>query len=142
MTAYLDSSAAVKLLLDDEGVDHDLRIGIDAMGPLTTSRLTYVEIRAALAAARRSGRLRGADYDPAISEFEATWRTFEVIDLSPSLAKDAGEVADTFGLRAGDAIQFATLRSIGLPDLPIVAWDVRLRAAAQASGFPCYPVEV
>lgn len=142
MTAYLDSSAAVKLLLADEGVDHDLRVTLDAMGPLTTSRLTYVEIRAALAAARRSGRLRGADYEPAVSEFETTWRTFEVIDISASLARDAGEVADTFGLRAGDAIHFATLRSIGVADMPIVAWDVRLRAAAQASGHPCYPLEI
>jgi len=126
VTAYLDSSAAVKLLLDDEGVDDDLRGSIDAMGPLTTSRLTYVEIRAALAAARRSGRLRGVDYEPALSEFEATWRTFEVIDLTPSLAGDAGEVADT----------------IGATGMPIVAWDVRLRAAALASGHPCYPPDI
>ena len=77
-----------------------------------------------------------------MSEFETTWRTFEVIDISASLARDAGEVADTFGLRAGDAIHFATLRSIGVADMPIVAWDVRLRAAAQASGHPCYPLEI
>lgn len=142
MTAYLDSSGAVKLLLDDEGIDDELRAAIEAIGPLTTSRLTYVEIRAALAAARRSGRIRGADYDPTVSEFEAAWRTFEVIDLTPALARDAGEVANTFGLRAGDAIQLATLRTLGIPDLPIVAWDIRLRAAAQASGYPCYPLEV
>lgn len=142
MTAYLDSSGAVKLLLENEGMDDDLRAGIDAIGPLMTSRLTYVEIRAALAAARRSGRIRSSDYDPTVSAFEATWRTFEVVDLSPALARDAGEVAETFGLRAGDAIQFATLRSLGVTDLPIVAWDIRLRAAAQASGHPCYPLEV
>jgi predicted nucleic acid-binding protein len=82
------------------------------------------------------------DYDPILTEFEASWRTFEVIDITPSLARDAGEVADTFGLRAADAIQLATLRSIGATDLPMLAWDKRLRAAAQASGYPIYPPEV
>lgn len=142
MTAYLDSSAAVKLLLADEGFDHDLRDALESLGTLTTSRLTYVEIRSALASARRSGRLRGAEYDPALSEFEATWRTFDVIEVSPSVAQDAGEIAETFGLRAGDAIQFATLRSIGVPGIPMVAWDDRLRAAALANGFACFPPEI
>jgi len=142
LTAYLDSSAAVKLLLADEGVDPEIRVALDTLGPLTTSRLTYVEIRSALAAARRSGRLRGPDYEPAVFQFEAAWSTFDVIEISPVVARDAGEVAETFGLRAGDAIQFATLRSIGVADMPIVAWDVRLRAAAQASGHPCYPPEI
>lgn len=142
MTAYLDSSAAVKLFLEDEGNDHALRDVLDATGPVTTSRFSYIEIRAGLAAARRDGRLQGSRYDGALADFEATWRTFEVIELTPALAEQAGEVAETFGLRAGDAIQFATMRSLGVGDLPVVAWDGRLRAAALASGHPCFPLEI
>jgi len=142
MTAYLDSSAAVRIFLDDEGDDFDLDVILAAFGSVTTSRLTFVETRAALAAARRDGRLAATTYDDAILEFDRMWRTFYVVDLSSDVALDAGEVAETFGLRAGDAVQLASLRALGFVSAPLIAWDARLRAAATASGFACYPHEI
>lgn len=53
--------------------------------------------------------------------------------------RDAGVVADMYGLRAGDAIQFASLRRFSPGLVPMIAWDTRLRAAALASGYPIYP---
>lgn len=142
MTAYLDSSAAVKIFLDDEGDDFDLDVILAAFGSVTTSRLTFVETRAALAAARRDGRLAAPIYNDAIVEFDRMWRTFYVVDMSSDVALDAGEVAETFGLRAGDAVQLASLRALGFVNAPLIAWDTRLRAAATASGFACYPLEI
>ncbi len=142
MTAYLDSSAAVKLFLGDEGLSSELREVMEVAGKVMTSRLTYVEIRAALAAARRARRMAPAEHDEAVAELELVWQTFVVVDITQRIAEDAGTVAEMFGLRAGDAIQFASLRGMDAPGIPMIAWDERLRSAAQASGFPCYPLEV
>lgn len=142
MSGYLDSSGAVKLFLGDEGSTDELRAFMEFAGTIATSRLTYVETRAALAAARRADRIGPAEHDDAVVRLEAAWRTFTIVDLTPAIAEDAGIVAEAFGLRAGDAIQFASLRGLEGPDIPMIAWDERLRTAAQASGFPCYPIEV
>ena len=142
MSGYLDSSGAVKLFLGDEGSSDELRSFMEFAGTIATSRLTYVETRAALASARRSGRLASAVHDEAVMHFEAVWETFTIVDLTQAIAVDAGVVAESFGLRAGDAIQFASLRGLEAPDVPMIAWDERLRAAAKSSGFRCYPLEV
>lgn len=142
MTAYVDASAVVKLYVDDEGPDFDLAPVTAAFDSLTTSRLTYVETTAALAAMRRAGRLSPARHAAALDAFAVLWATFEVIDISHDVAHDAGEVAETFGLRAADAIHLASLRALDAPGVPLVAWDGRLREAALANGYACYPPEV
>jgi predicted nucleic acid-binding protein len=142
MTAYLDASAVIKLYVDDEGSGFDLESISAAFESLTTSRLTYVETTAALAAMRRGGRLSPARHADALQDFMALWATLTVIDLSYDVAVDAGEVAETFGLRAGDAIHLASLRALDAPAVPLVAWDVRLREAALANGFACYPAVI
>ncbi|MBA2757349.1 MAG: type II toxin-antitoxin system VapC family toxin [Chloroflexi bacterium] len=142
MTAYLDASAVVKLYLDDEGDAFDLRPIVDGFDSVTTSRLTYIETHAALAAARRTGRISAARHAAALDDLAIMWATFNIIDLSQDVAHDAGEVAETFDLRAGDAVQLASLRALAVASVPLVAWDVRLRRAAIANGFACYPAEI
>lgn len=142
MTAYLDTSAVVKLYLDDEGDAFDLRPIVDAFESVTTSRLTCVETRAALAAARRTGRITPSRHADALDDLTAMWTTFHIVDLSQDVAEDAGEVAETFGLRAADAVQLASLRALAVKSIPLVAWDVRLRNAATANGFACLPHEI
>ena len=137
--AYLDSSATVKLFLDDEGDDHDVRLVIGASGVVVTSRLTFVETAAALAAARRSGRISADDHGLAMADFDLTWAAMEIVEITDQVARDAAEVADTFGLRAGDAIQLASVRRIATASTVLIAWDGRLRDAAIASGIACYP---
>lgn len=139
MTAYLDSSALAKLVLVDEGLRDELWAVLDVAGSVTTSRLTYVETRAAIAGARRSGRLSVLAHDQAVADFEAIWGGMAVIDVTQAIADDAGVVADMYGLRAGDAIQFASLRRFSPGLVPMIAWDARLRDAALASGYPIYP---
>jgi len=142
MTAYLDTSAVVKLYVHDEGVALDLATVLDSFESVTTSRLTFVEARAALAAARRAGRLTPERHETAVSDLSGMWTTFNIIDLSQDVAHDAGEVAETFGLREGDAVQLASLRALAVASVPLVAWDVRLRQVAIANGFACYPAEI
>lgn len=142
MNGYLDSSALLKLLLDDEGGGDDLRSGMSLVGQVSTSRLTYVEALAALAAARRSGRVAGVDYEAAVADFERIWDSLEVLELTTKVASDAAIAAEAYGLRAGDAIQLASAHSLDGSVITLIAWDARLRAAAFASGLTCYPPEV
>ena len=142
MTAYLDSSAVVKLVLADEGAREELLSIVHAEGSLVTSRLTYVETRAAIASARRSGRLSRVGHATAIAEFDTIWPTLVVVDLTEAVASDAASVAEAYGLRAGDAIQLASLRDLDEKAVPMIVWDVRLRAAARAEGYRLYPFEV
>lgn len=142
MTAYVDASAVIKIYVDDEGAGFDVAPVTAAFESLTTSRLTYVETTAALAAMRRAGRLSPARHAAALDDFTALWATFTVIDISHDVVHLAGEVAETFGLRAGDAIHLASLRALDASAVPLVAWDVRLRTAALANGFACYPAAI
>lgn len=142
MIGYLDSSAASKLYLDDEGVAATLRDVMRDLDEVVTSRLTFVETHAALAAARRAGRFGAATHATAAGGFDRFWESVVVMDLDQAHAEAAAEAADVFGLRAGDAIQLAALRSTDPDGTMLVAWDGRLRAAATASGFACYPFEV
>ena len=141
MTTYLDSSATTKLFLDEDGAEQ-VRLALNASIRVVSSRLTYIETAAALAAARRAGRLSGRQHVQALTEFDAVWSAVDVVELNPETARAAAEAADTFGLRAGDAIQLASLRQLGVEGTVFVAWDGRLRAAAVSSGIACYPPEL
>ena len=142
MNGYLDSSALLKLLLGDESGGDHVRVEMDLFGQISTSRLTYVESLAALAAARRSGRVARVDYDMAVADFDRIWSGLEVLEITTTLAEDAATAAETYGLRAGDAIQLASARSLDASVVVLMAWDARLRTAALASGLVCYPLEL
>ena len=142
MNGFLDSSALLKLLLADEVGGEDLRSEMDLVGQISTSRLTYVEAHAALAAARHSGRVARVEYEAAVADFGRIWESLEVVELTAEVASDAASAAESYGLRAGDAIQLASARSLDPSVITLIAWDARLRAAASASGLSCYPPEI
>jgi predicted nucleic acid-binding protein len=138
--AYLDSSAITKLYLDDEtGTDelHEITAG---PATLATSRLSYVEVRSSLAAARRADRMARSEHERAVGSFEEAWLAYAVIELTADVSERAGAIADTFGLRAGDSIQLASMLELDpWREVIVVAWDARLRAAASAAGLAVFP---
>lgn len=133
----MDSSALVKLLVTEEGSDLADEIW-DGAHRLAASRLTYVETRAALAAARRTQRpsSRAAKLR---EELEARWRGLDVLELDDAVALLAGDVSDAFGLRAGDAIHLASALTLQDPELTLASWDARLRHAAAEAGLGLAP---
>lgn len=141
MIAYLDSSAIAKLYLDDEDGSDVLRDVLSG-STLATSRLSYVEVRAGLAAAERGKRIGASAHDLAAAAFEEAWTAYVVIELSDSVSRRAGTIAEVYALRAGDAIQLASALEVDADDSLIVAWDVRLRSAARRVGVPVYPADI
>lgn len=140
MIAYLDSSAILKQYLLDEPGLSDIDAITSASVAVVSSRLSFVEVRAGLAAARRSDRLDRERHERAVLAFEQAWAGFDVLELSASISVRAGAIAETYGLRAGDAIQLASI--LGLDpqhEVVVIAWDARLRAAVEAAGLMVFP---
>lgn len=142
MIAYLDSSAILKTYLLHETGGDALDGIVETPVDLVVSRFTYVEVRAALAAARRAGRLTAFEYDRAVDSFDVAWRGFAIVELDEPVGRRAGAIAEAFGLRAGDAVQLASVLELDRDTTVIVAWDIQLRTAAHAAGVAVYPVVI
>jgi predicted nucleic acid-binding protein len=126
-------------LLDEPG-SADVEDVITASKLVATSRLSFVEVRAGLAAASRSHRLDRHGHERAVAAFVRAWAGYGVIDLSEGISARAGALAETYGLRAGDAIQLASMLELDPhSEVIVVAWDARLRAAVAASGLTVLP---
>ena len=69
---YFDSSAFVKLLVEEDGSDLAAALW-DGCDAAVSSRLAYPEVRAALAAAGRADRLSAADQRRAEAAWEDYW---------------------------------------------------------------------
>lgn len=106
---------------------------------LATSRITYVEVRAGIAARRRSRRLSRRGATGAREQLEARWPALDVIELSPPVAGAAGAAAERYGLRAHDAIQLASALLLEERDTVVVTLDDRLRRASRAAGLAVAP---
>jgi predicted nucleic acid-binding protein len=126
---YLDSSALLKLFLVEEGSPevHNLW---DQADRLSTSRITLPEARAALAAGARAGRLTPRGHSDAVLELRRRWRELHVFDLSEELAREAGDLAERYALRALDAIHLASALAGGRR-VVMATWDAGLARAAR-----------
>lgn len=98
-----------------------------------------MEVVAALAAARRAGRLRDDVFRGALETWSTIGPAIQAVELTGELADVAALLPVSHALGGADAIHLAS--ALALADTsPIVAtWDDRLRAAARASGFETMP---
>jgi uncharacterized protein len=106
--------------------------------PGVSSILAYPEGRAALAAARRGARLAAAAHTRALEDFESLHAELALIGVDAQLARDAGELAETFALRGYDAVHLASALSVG-DAITLVSWDEALRRAAARNGCALAP---
>lgn len=138
MIAYFDSSALVKLAIDELGSDSAAGLW-DAADAVLSSRVAYPEVRAALGAARRSHRLTREQLPEATALWDGFWQSLRIMELDGGLAHRAGDLAEDHALSGFDAIHLASAVLLA-GDQPIFAtWDRRLHAAAQALGFLTLP---
>jgi hypothetical protein len=126
---YFDSSALVKLVVDEEGSDLAAELW-DACDAALASRLAYPEVRAALAAACRNHDLTEQDLDTAEQAWEQYWASVRPVELTAAVEQHAGQLARTHALRGADAVHLASALALADPDLIIAVWDRRLHAGA------------
>ena len=135
---YFDSSAFVKLLIEEPGseVAAALWNGCDAA---VSSRLAYPEVRAALAAAGRAERLDPKQRSHAESLWEEFWAATRAVELTEAIAADAGDLAAGHSLAGADAVHLASLLAVSRTDTLFAVWNERLRAGAEAAGVRLAP---
>lgn len=135
---YFDSSALVKLLLEEVGTDVAVELW-DGCDAAVSSRLAYPEVRAALAASRRNRDLTASGLSDAEQVWEEFWAAMRPVELTGEVERDAGRLAGAHALRGADAVHLASALAVGDPDLIVVAWDRRLHAGARAERLAVAP---
>src|SRR5215469_12726429 len=80
---------------------------------LVTVTLTYAEVCAALAAARRNRELTEPGLDRALRSWASLWAQVAPVVLDELLAKTAGELAGQHALSGADAVHLAAARATG-----------------------------
>ena len=135
---YFDSSALVKLVVDEDGSDiaDQLWNGCDAA---FTSRLAYPEVSAALAAALRNRSLTKEGSLQAMVLWEDFWSALRPVELTDELARTAGESAGQHNLRGADAVHLASALALRTDDVVFAVWDRRLSEGAVAAGLAVAP---
>ena len=137
---YFDSSAFVKLVVEEPGSELVAELW-DRCDTAVSSRLAYPEVRAALAAAGRTRRLAPAELQRAEGAWEDYWSATRAVEMTASVAAEAGRLAGKYALRGADAVHLASLLVLGAGTVLFAVWDHRLRAAASAVGVLLTPAE-
>ncbi len=135
---YFDSSALVKLVLDEVGSDL-VAVLWNACDVALSSRLAHPEVCAALAAAGRNRDLTESQAASAMSDWELFWASMRPVELTADVGQAAGSLAVEHQLRGADAVHLASALALGATDLTIAVWDKRLHAGAVAVGLAVAP---
>jgi len=138
LIVYFDSSALVKLVLEEDGSDLARDLWKSASDRVA-SQVTYPEVRAALAAATRAGRIDAEALDTAVANLEDARRALYALDVDAMVAQRAGDLAERHDLRGYDAVHLASMVSIDAPRVVVGTWDKRLALAASRCGLGVVP---
>jgi predicted nucleic acid-binding protein len=134
VTLYLDTSSLVKLYVAEAGSD-TVRQLVDDATVVATSVVAYAETRAALARLRREGGLSAAKLASVKREFEAEWQAYLTIEVTDSLSRLAGDLAERYALRGFDSIHLASFadvaRQAGVRETRFSSFDDRLTQAVR-----------
>ncbi len=139
MILYADSSGLVKLLLEEPGTP-EMQAAVLSTQQTLSVIIAYVELRSALSAAIRSGRVLPQSRDLLVHESDRLWNGVSPIPITGALLRTTGDLAERMHLRAYDAVHLAALTSLrGRDDLVFACWDHGLRAAAHSLGYTLCP---
>lgn len=137
MIVYLDTSAFLKLYLEEDGSKATRQL-VEAAVAVCAHVITYAEMCAAFAQAVRMRRLTNADRTHQKDCFEADWSALHVLPVDEPLVRRAGKLAEDFKLRGFDSVHLAAAERVWrqAPDnFQLAAFDARLVSAAGTLGM-------
>lgn len=141
MILYLDTSAVVKLYVEEEGSDK-VRASCEQARVVATSLIGYAEARAAFARAKRQARLQAQDHRQVLEDFDHDWDSYFILEVTEGLVRRAGGLAEDHALRAYDALHLAsalTLRERVHRTVAFLCFDEALEAAARGESLVTSP---
>ncbi len=136
--AFWDSSAFLKLLVDESGSDEAERIW-DEADVATASRLAVPEVSAALAAARRAGRLDASTERRARRFWAELSAMVDMLELTEDIATNAAGLVRRHLLSGADSVHLATAMTVVEAEPILLTWDRRLAVAASEEGLVVVP---
>lgn len=139
--AYFDSSALVKLVVEEEGTADVVALW-NAAAAVISNRLAHPEVRAALAGANRDGRLDGEDHERAKERWYRYRASLRMVELTRELEEAAGELAQRHALSGSDALHLAAALTLTEVEPVVATWDRRLLRASQESGLATLPARL
>ncbi|WP_419552997.1 type II toxin-antitoxin system VapC family toxin [Candidatus Poriferisodalis sp.] len=134
MIAYFDTSAFIPLVIDEPVSAICLEFWNEATRAVSV-RILYPEARAALARAQRMGRLSRRQLTAAVEQLDVLVDQLDCVEITESLARAAGEMAEVHQLRGYDAVHLAAAEMIGDGDTVFVSGDQRLLDAVARTGL-------
>ena len=137
MKLYLDTSALVKLYVEEEGAPV-VRNSVAQAELVATAAIAYVEARAAFVRRRHEGGLSTAEYRRIIRDVDSDWARYLVVEVTDSLIRDAARLAEAHRLRAYDAIHLASAAAVHdrlAEPIMFASWDAGLEKVARREGF-------
>lgn len=135
--AYFDTSALVPLLVDEPSSSACRNLWDDA-DDVVSARLAYVETAAALAQARRLGRLTARQHRMALRALDGLWSQMQIAEVDQLLVERAAQLADQCALRGYDAIHCAAAVLVNDPTLVAASGDRQLLTAWHTLGVNTY----
>ena len=139
MIVYVDTSALLKLLVDEPGTDVMLEVAADSP-TAASSALTEVEARAALARMRAGGRLTAGQHRATARRFDDLWEEVGALAVDRAVLRHAVALAETHALRAYSAVHLASALTVAQAGpVAFACFDDELRSAAAAEGLTLTP---
>lgn len=135
---YFDASAFVKLLVEEDGTDLAVALW-DGCDTAVSSRLAYPEVRAALAAAVRAGRIDAQDHVVLEQRWQTYWSGVRQVELTTTVASVAGDLCRDHSLRGSDGVHLASALELADADPVVAVWDTRMAAGALEVGLRVAP---
>jgi uncharacterized protein len=137
---YLDTSAFIPLLINEPTSEACRRFWDDA-DVIVSSRLLYVETAAALAQARRMGRLTKNKHLQCLRRLDLMWSEMDVIEADEQVVHHGADLAHRLSLRGYDAVHCASAEQIDDDDVVAASGDQRLLTAWLELGMATYDTQ-
>ena len=131
---YFDTSALAKKYVIETGSEGIARL-MTEKSIMATSKLTYPEMLSALTRRSREGDIPHSKLKELLTEFEADWKCFLIIDFQDELLVSIKRLIEKYYLRAADSIHLASalwLKHSMKENITFVASDTNLLNAARA----------
>lgn len=138
MILYLDTSAFIKLYVNEPGADV-IRAAVTGADQVHAHWIAYPEMRSALARLHRMGRQGVETFEQCKREFENDWERVSAIMPDERMLRRAGDLAERFGLRGYDSVHLAAAESLrveqGADFLRFASFDRLLNQSAEILGL-------
>lgn len=137
MLLYLDTSALVKLYLQEDSSEQVIRY-FEQASAIASHQIAFIEFHAALARRHREGDIRNQDFDTIKQNFAQHWADYLQIQTDQALLNSAAELAEAFALRAYDSVHLAAaqyLHKNSKASVHFACFDKRLNLAAKMLGM-------